>query len=521
MEEAETVNQGCEALRLILARSGVFMTTVNSSFSVMSTSSPSAAGFHSNSFTKFATKYSRWSSASPIPGQILRPAPNGIILISRPPVMSTPFPLPAFQKPFRPKLHRLLPHRPVPPYLRHREIHCRTFRNPIPLEFRLLRHRVWQHKVPRRVPPQPLQHHRLQIRHPLQVLLLHRSVLLDHTFDFFIQFRLHVGLLYEVGHDPLQRGGGRVGAGAQKLGAKADDLAVRQLPSAVLRNFEVDQRVDVRINEPVLLRPPPPLQQQIIPPRIDQRHERLLLLPPDFHELLPPAPEEQPGDLRIQGEDAEADEVGEEVPLQGLDPAYLLVGQPLAEAHEDEQAEHGELEALHDDDGCCCCTAAARFGSEISYEQVEGPPARGGVGAEARGVQELGGEVAAEGAPDGAVGGGVDAALVAGEDCAGAEGRGAVGELRAARDEGAVGEDAVGDEDGRAGGGQQLEGDDRAVPPAQAAEEPLDVEIRPAAEAEEREERADDGQRPRPRREGEGGGFARPRRFQEGRDEEG
>nr|ACR36117.1 unknown [Zea mays] len=69
------------------------MTTVNSSFSVRSTSSPSAWR-QSNSLTRLATKYSRCSSASAMPGQTRRPAPNGIILISLLPVRSTSSPSP-------------------------------------------------------------------------------------------------------------------------------------------------------------------------------------------------------------------------------------------------------------------------------------------------------------------------------------------------------------------------------------------------------------------------------------------
>ncbi|URD80965.1 hypothetical protein MUK42_06748 [Musa troglodytarum] len=69
------------------------MTTVNSVFSLKSTSSPATA-FHSNSLTKLATKYSRCSIAGPNPAQTLLPTPNGIILIALLPVTSTPCPAP-------------------------------------------------------------------------------------------------------------------------------------------------------------------------------------------------------------------------------------------------------------------------------------------------------------------------------------------------------------------------------------------------------------------------------------------
>lgn len=54
-------------------------------------------------------------------------------------------------------------------------------------------------------------------------------------------------------------------------------------------------------------------------------------------------------------------------------------------------------------------------------------------------VENLGGEVAAEGAPRGAVGGRVDVVLVAGDDFGGGEGFRAVGEKGTVLDEGGVG----------------------------------------------------------------------------------
>ncbi|CAA7406679.1 unnamed protein product [Spirodela intermedia] len=69
------------------------MITVNSGVSDRSTSPPSAAS-HRNSPTRLDTKNFRWNSAKLIPGQILRPTPNGIIRISLLPVMSTPSPSP-------------------------------------------------------------------------------------------------------------------------------------------------------------------------------------------------------------------------------------------------------------------------------------------------------------------------------------------------------------------------------------------------------------------------------------------
>lgn len=65
-------------------------------------------------------------------------------------------------------------------------------------------------------------------------------------------------------------------------------------------------------------------------------------------------------------------------------------------------------------------------------------------------MKHLGGEVAAEGAPPGAVRGGAYVVLVAVEEFADGEGFGAVGEEGGVLDEGVVGEGTVGDEDGGA-----------------------------------------------------------------------
>ncbi|GJN14527.1 hypothetical protein PR202_gb01366 [Eleusine coracana subsp. coracana] len=50
--------------------------------SARSTSSSPSGSHHSNSRTRLATKYSRWSMAAASPGHTRRPAPNGIILSS-------------------------------------------------------------------------------------------------------------------------------------------------------------------------------------------------------------------------------------------------------------------------------------------------------------------------------------------------------------------------------------------------------------------------------------------------------
>lgn len=115
-------------------------------------------------------------------------------------------------------------------------------------------------------------------------------------------------------------------------------------------------------------------------------------------------------------------------------------------------------------------------------------------------MEHLRGEVAAESAPRGAIGGGADVVLVAGDEFGGREGLGAVGEEGAVVDEGAVGEGTVGDEDG--GAGADAEGDDGAVLGVEAPEDGLEFREGFA----EPEEARDDGDVSRARRDGDGGG---------------
>lgn len=72
----------------MIALRGFFMTTVNSMFQEKSTELDGGYGVHSNSCTILASIRWTWTVAIPIPGQIRRPTPNGIILTPVTPVMS-------------------------------------------------------------------------------------------------------------------------------------------------------------------------------------------------------------------------------------------------------------------------------------------------------------------------------------------------------------------------------------------------------------------------------------------------
>jgi hypothetical protein len=406
-------------------------------------------------------------------------------------------PLAAGQEPLRPELRGGPPHLLVHPDVPHREVDGRAGGHAVPVQRRVLVHGVREHVVARRVAPERLQHHGLEVRHRLQLLLQHLAVGAGAGAGHLVpEPVLHRRVLHQVRQDPLQRGGRRVGAGAEELGAEAHDLAVRQRPPAVLGNGHLHQGVDVAV--PVAAG---------LPPGLYQRDEELLLPTPQRDELLPASAEHELGHPREEGEDLEAEEAAEELPLRGLDvPDARVVPEAVAtEAHVDEEAEHGVLERLHDGDGSL---PVAAVGADAAGEDAEHPPARGGEGPEPRRVEHPGGEVPAQRPPRGAVGGGADVAAAAGEHGAGGRGGRAGGERGAALHERAVRRAAVGHEDARARPPQRREREDLAVVPRDAAEDGLDVEVA----AREEEQRAQHRQRRRARGQGRerGGGVGMP-----------
>lgn len=106
-------------------------------------------------------------------------------------------------------------------------------------------------------------------------------------------------------------------------------------------------------------------------------------------------------------------------------------------------------------------------------KDVQDPLARARVGLDARRVEDLGGEVAAEDAPRGAVERGADAMLVAGDDLIDEAGWGPVSEYGAVLDEGFVGQASVRHEDGRARA--DAERDNGPVPGVEVADDWLEL----------------------------------------------
>jgi hypothetical protein len=130
---------------------------------------------------------------------------------------------------------------------------------------------------------------------------------------------------------------------------------------------------------------------------------------------------------------------------------------------------------------------------KAAHKNVQDPLARTRVGLDARRVEDLGGEVAAEDAPRGAVGGRADVVLVAGDDLTDGEGWGAVGEYGAVLDEGFVGEATVGHEDGRARA--DVEGDYGPVGGVEVADDWLELGEGPAEPLDSAEDGNDEGSR--------------------------
>ena len=167
------------------------------------------------------------------------------------------------------------------------------------------------------------------------------------------------------------------------------------------------------------------------------------MLLPEPQQLLPEFTEQKAGDSGPDIEDVEASNAQKHLALDALDVSDFAIVESFPEAHEDEQAEHGVLEVVDDSDR----VVGLGVGFEVREEGVEDPVADPGEGLEAGVVEHLGGEVAAEGAPGGAIGGGANVVLVGGYDFCGGEGLGAIGEKRTILDEGLVGEKAVAYED--------------------------------------------------------------------------
>jgi len=203
------------------------------------------------------------------------------------------------------------------------------------------------------------------------------------------------------------------------------------------------------------------------------------LLLPKPQQLLPEFAEQNARDSGPEIEDVEALKAHNHLALHALDVSDFAIVESFPEAHEDKQAEHGVLEVVDDSDR----VVGMGVGFEVREEGVEHPVANPREGLDAGVVENLGGEVAAEGAPGGAIGGGVNVVLMGCYDFGGGESLGAIGEKRTILDEGLVGEGTVGDEyswlrsdaDGDDGAKLGVEVSENWLALAEGFEEPLDA----------------------------------------------
>jgi hypothetical protein len=356
----------------------------------------------------------------------------------------------ALQEPLRRELHRPLPLPPVPAHLGHHEVHRRALGDQVPADVHVVRGLVRQHEVARRVLAQALEDHRLEVRHVMDGLLRDLlGVVAAGGPDLGVEALLDGRVLDQLGHDPLQPRGGGVGAGGEELGAERDDLVAGERAVALLGERDVQQGVHVRVLERGLARRrlaflDLPL---VLSPGVDQRREELHLAPSQGARGLEAPAEDVLGDGREEEEDAHLlGDVEQPGALGVLDGAHRGLAEPLAEAHEHEEAEHGVPERLH---GVAGRAALAR--AQLVQEHAAHPGARGREQPDARRVQRLGDEVAAQEAPVGpVVGVGDDVAADAQERAGG--GLGPVGDRDGAgAHERGVREAAVGHEDGEAG----------------------------------------------------------------------
>ena len=174
-------------------------------------------------------------------------------------------------------------------------------------------------------------------------------------------------------------------------------------------------------------------------------------------QILPKFAEQNACDSGPEIEDVEGFNAQKHLALHALDVSDFAIIESFPDTHEDKQAEHGVVEVVDDSDRI----VGLGMGLEVVEEGVEDPVADLRKGLDAGVVEHLGGKVAAESAPGGAVGGGANVVLVGGYDFGGGESLGAIGEKRAILDEGLVGEKAIAYEDD--GSGSNVESENGTV----------------------------------------------------------
>ncbi|KAG0477779.1 hypothetical protein HPP92_012498 [Vanilla planifolia] len=215
-----------------------------------------------------------------------------------------------------------------------------------------------------------------------------------------------------------------------------------------LRELYAEEGVDIGVDEPFLR------ALFLLTASSYQGNEEIDLPLTQPRHRLPPPVEDTFLDARQEGEEAHLTEVPEKLPARGHDLSNLLLLQLLPEAHENQEAKDGKLEAFHGIHGAVIGT--------------------------------------------GTTGTGVDVVSVAGKELTrGGERIRAVGEGGPLLDEGFVLEVPVGDEDRAVAA--DVEGDDGAVPSMQVAKE-IVVDVGDRSPQPEKVAEDENGRRPGGRR---------------------
>lgn len=195
-----------------------------------------------------------------------------------------------------------------------------------------------------------------------------------------------------------------------------------------------------------------------------------MLVPFHFKKQLPTLSEEDLGQFGPEIKDVKTPNIHQHLTLHILNFLNLGFLQLIPKTHQHQQTEHRVLKMIHDTD------EASRFRvrKKAIKKNIQNPLTSATVGFNPRRMEDLGGEIPAEEAPERAVRSSIDVVLVAGGDFADRKRRWTIGEEGAVEDEGFVGNGTVDDEDG--GASADGEGDDGAIFGDGVAEERFDLE---------------------------------------------
>jgi hypothetical protein len=99
-----------------------------------------------------------------------------------------------------------------------------------------------------RVPAQALEDDGLEVGHLARVLLGADLLFLvaARRLDLVVELLLDGRVLDQLGHDPLQRGGSRVGPRGEELGTEADQLVVGEPAALLAGELDVEPETELK-----------------------------------------------------------------------------------------------------------------------------------------------------------------------------------------------------------------------------------------------------------------------------------